>query len=184
MVIDDLPLITDTIRTQLNSISEQRLSSIELSVNRLLTYTKGDYVTEFDYHNIYQIGKNNIVYGYGGAPVMSVFDFDKRSKIKIMKVLGLSDNDININVIRVCPNTIVPFHLDLNKGDVGRENPILSIVISGGLDSMLYISNKLDGSYQFALRGNGEFIMYPTQVVHGAKSGNVPYSLLQIQLEK
>ena len=184
MVISDLPLITDTIRSDLNFISEQRLSSIELDINRLLTYTNGNYVTEFDYHNIYQIGKNNIVYGYDGIPVMSVFDFDKRSKIKIMRILGITCNDININVIRVRPNTTVPFHIDLNKGDVGRQNPILSIVISGGLDSMLFISNKLDGSYQFALRGNSEFIMYPTQIVHGAKSGNLPYTLLQMQLEK
>jgi hypothetical protein len=88
-----------------------------------------------------------------------------------------------MNIIRVYPNTAVPFHIDLNKGNIGRENPILSIVINGGRDCMLYIANKLDGNYQLAIPGHSEFIMYPTQIVHGAKSGNLPYTLLQIQLE-
>lgn len=183
MKFSDMPLITPEIRTTINDISEHRYLDIEKEVNKMLTYPHGKFVEDFIYHNVYQMGKNNMIYGSDDRPMMTIFDFDKRSKIKIMNVLGIKQHNPNMHIIKVFPDTIVPLHLDLNKGNNGRESAILSIVISGDQDSMLYIGNKLDGEYQFALPGYSEFIMYPTQIVHGAKSGKLPYTLLQITID-
>lgn len=183
MKIGDLPLITEDIRSAINDISEQRYGVIEKDVNEMLTYPEGEYVSDFLYHNVYQMGKNNMIYGSGNKPMMSLFDFDGRSKIKIMNILKIKEHNPDMHIIKVFPDTVVPLHLDLNKGNNGRESAILSIVISGGRDCMLYIGNKLDGNYQFVLPGHSEFIMYPTQIVHGAKSGKLPYTLLQMPID-
>lgn len=180
MVTNNVPVITSEKRFSLNNIIEDQFNSFTESY-RLLSYSSGNYVNRFDYTDTYQPGKNNIIYSHDGKPLMCVFEFSMRNMIKIYKILELTYERPTINAIRVYPNTVIPMHIDPNKGNIGRNNPILSIVTSGA-DGVVYMSNKTDGSRQVAVPGLSQFIMCPDTIAHGAKSGSEPYTLLQIQL--
>jgi len=181
MVIDNVVKVTDDIRNKLSVIFNSQFSDIENNVSYLLTYPVGEYAHEFDYHNIFQQGYNNLVRTNDGKPMMSVFNFSLRNTLKIYRLLEIEQYRPLMNAIRVFSNTIVPMHTDLNKGDIGRELPILSIVVSGS-DGMVFMSSQKDGSHQIGIPGKTEFIMYPTLMAHGAISKSENYDLIQIQL--
>lgn len=183
MVIDDVPIITPETRSKINEIIEQEFRAIEGSVNPMLSYPPGSYAHTFDYHNVYVTGKNNVVYLHDKTPVMCAFEFSLKSQVKLYKLLNLSEKKPIINAIRVYPYTTVPMHIDLNKGGIGREYPIYSIVVSG-IDGCVYMSNKNDGSRQVAIPGLTQFVMCPNVIAHGATSKSEPYTLFQIQLKQ
>jgi hypothetical protein len=181
MVINDVPKITDDVRNKLSIIFDNQFIEIENNISYLLTFPNADYAHEFDYHNLYQQGCNNLVRSYDGKPMMSVFNFNLRNTVKIFRLLQIENYKPILNGIRVFSNTIVPMHMDLNKGELGRELPILSISVSGD-DGMVFMSNEKDGSRRVSVPGKSSFILYPTLMSHGAKSGNENYDLIQIQL--
>lgn len=181
MVINDVPKITDELRDKLASIFNSQYNEIKDNVSYLLSFPEGEYAHEFDYHNIFQQGDNNLVRTADGKPMMSVFNFNVKNSIRIFRLLGIEQHKPLINGIRVFANGVIPMHIDLNKGELGRELPILSIVLSGS-DGMVFMSNKKDGSRLVGVPGKTEFIMYPTMIEHGALAGSENYDLLQIQL--
>ena len=181
MVINDVITITDDLRTALSHIFESQLHEIEHHTNELLTYTDIKYSHEFEYHNLYTVDHNNLIRSVDGHLLMSVFNFNNKNTSRIFKLLDLSKHRPKINGIRVYSNSELPMHMDLNKGEIGRDNPIYSIVLSGS-DGTIFISNNSDGSKLVALPGLSEFVMYPTLIQHGAKSRLEHIDVLQIQL--
>jgi len=181
MVISDVPKITDEIRDKLFGIFNSQFVEIESNISYLLTFPSGEYAHEFDYHNIYKQGYNNLVRTFDDKPMMSVFNFNIKNSLRIFRLLGIEQHKPLINGIRVFANGTVPMHIDLNKGELGRELPILSIVLSGS-DGMVFMSNRRDGTRLVGIPGKTEFIMYPTMIEHGAMAGSENYDLLQIQL--
>ena len=183
MVISDVPIIDEVTRDNLRAIVEQEFERIKEETNALtITAPHGEYIDDFHYDNYYVRGKNNVLYDYDGTPIMCIFDFSPRAQIKIFKILNLTDKRPTMSAVRVFPNTVVPIHIDLNKGGhIGRNHAIYSIVTNGN-DGYVYMSNRTDGSKQVIIPGKSQFVMYPTSIAHGAKSGNEPYTLLQLQL--
>jgi hypothetical protein len=181
MDIGNVVKITDDVRSKLSIIFNSQFSEIENNISYLLTYPIGEYAHEFDYHNIFQPGHNNLVRTCDSKPMMSVFNFSSKHILRIYRLLGIEQYKPLMNGIRVYPNTTVPMHTDLNKGEIGREMPILSIVVNGD-DGMVFMSNRKDGTRQIGIPGKTEFIMYPTLMAHGALSKTENYDLIQIQL--
>lgn len=181
MVINDVTKITDEIRDKLSVIFNSQFSEIENNLSYLLTYPVGEYAHEFDYHNVFQQGHNNLVRTNDSKPMMSVFNFSPKNILRIYRLLEIEQYKPLMNGIRVFPDTTVPMHTDLNKGDIGREMPILSIVVNGS-DGTVFMSNRKDGTRQIGIPGKTEFIMYPTLMAHGAVSKSENYDLIQIQL--
>ena len=112
---------------------------------------------------------------------MNIFNFSPKNATKILKLLNLKEQRPQLNGMRVYANNVLPMHIDLNKGDIGRQYPIYSIVLSGK-DSIIFVSNKSDGSKLLALPKMPHFVMYPTLIQHGAKVGSDHLDILQIQL--
>lgn len=181
MVINDVPIIVDSVRDQLSAIFIDQFNECSNNVNYLLSYPDSIYAHEFDYHNIFKPNHNNLVRHHNGNSMMSVFNFSIRNSIKIYKLLQIEKFRPTINGIRVFAGETVPMHVDLNKGEIGRENPIYSIVVSGS-DGVVFMSNRKDGSRLVAIPGKTEFVMYPTMVEHGAIAGAENYDVVQIQL--
>ena len=182
MVINNVPIITESDRYHISEIISSQFNEIEARTNPMLTYPPGKFAAEFEYHNTFKVDYNNVVYTSDKRPMMSVFNFNKKNTIKIWKILNLLDKRPILNCIRVFENTTVPMHVDMNKGDIGREKPIYSIVVKGK-DGVIYMSNKLDGSKLVAIPGLSQFVMFPTMVQHGAQTKDELMDVLQIQLE-
>lgn len=181
MDINDVPLITDEIRNKLSAIFNNQFEEIKNKTNKLLTFPIGNYTNEFEYHNIYAKDHNNEIYYHDSSIMMSVFNFNLRNTLRIYKILQLEKHQPMLNAIRLFAGNKVPMHVDLNKGEIGRENPIYSIVVSG-IDGYVFMSNKKDGSHLVAVPGKSQFIMFPTMIEHGALAGKENYDILQIQL--
>lgn len=183
MDIDNVPVITEDIRNKLLFIFENQFNEIKNNVNDLLTFFPGEYSHEFNYHNVFARGYNNQIYYNNSSIMMSVFNFSIKNTLRIYKILGLEKYQPMLNGIRVFSGNKVPMHIDLNKGDIGRDFPIYSIVLSG-TDGYVFMSNKKDGSHLVAIPGKSQFIMFPTLIEHGAMAGKENYDILQLQLEK
>jgi len=181
MVINDVVKVTDEIREQLSGIFNSQFDEVKDKVNYMLTYPDSTYAHEFDYHNIFQQGHNNIVRYHDESSMMSVFNFNMRNSVKIYRLLQIEKHKPMLNGIRVYAGNKVPMHIDANRGDIGRENPILSIVLSG-TDGYVYMSNVRDGNHYVSIPGKVQFVMYPTLIEHGACAGLENYDVLQLQL--
>jgi hypothetical protein len=181
MVINDVIRITDEIRSNLGNIFKSQYNEIENITSEFLTYKDTVYSGSFDYHNYYKEGHNNIVRAVDNKPMMSVFNFNIKNTVKIFRLLQLEKFKPQLSGIRVYANTNLPMHLDLNRGEVGRDHPIYSIMLTGK-GSMVFFSNKSDGSRLVAVPAFSEFIMYPTHMQHGALTYEEDMDVLQIQL--
>lgn len=184
MVISDVPLITPKIREALACIFADRFAMVKSNVSPMLTYPEGKYAPSFFYHNVFQQNMLNVIYQPDGCtPMMAVFNFDRRATLRLANVLGLSKATPTpmLSGLRVFPNQTVPMHTDLNKGEIGRTNPIYSVVTQGS-DGRVFLSNRKDGSRLACVHGLTEFCMVPTDIEHGAKAGQEPYDMIQIQL--
>ena len=179
--------VTEDTRAAINKIIESRYHTLlddKGSENKLLTFRSMvfSHRADYEYHSIFTPGKNNVAYGADDTPVMSIFDFTTRQRVELLKMLGLSDTRPSMCAIRVPPNTVVPMHVDYNKGETGRDLPTYSIVTSG-VDGAIFISATTDGNSQFMIPGKTDYILCPTLIAHGARSGTEPYTLLQIQMK-
>ena len=181
MVINDVPEINSTLRNFLHDVFVTEISNAESTNQNLLTYTDDVYSASFEYHNSYSTKIGNIVKTKNDNPVMNIFNFSPKNATKILKLLNLKEQRPQLNGMRVYANNVLPMHIDLNKGDIGRQYPIYSIVLSGK-DSIIFVSNKSDGSKLLALPKMPHFVMYPTLIQHGAKVGSDHLDILQIQL--
>jgi hypothetical protein len=181
MVINDVIRITDEIRSQLSDVFKSQFNDIETSISEFLTFKDTVYSGSFDYHNYYKEGHNNIIRAVDNKPMMSVFNFNIKNSVKIFRLLQLEKFKPQLSGIRVYANTNLPMHIDMNRGGVGREYPIYSIMLSGK-DGMVFFSNKSDGSRLVAIPPLSEFVMHPTLMQHGALTGAEDMDVLQIQL--
>jgi hypothetical protein len=181
MVINDVPEINITLRNLLHDVFLTEINTAESNKRNLLTYTDDVFSASFEYHNYYSTEMGNIIRTKNDDPVMNIFNFSPKNATKILKLLNLKEQRPQLNGIRVYANNVLPMHIDLNRGDIGRQYPIYSIVL-GGKDSMIFVSNKSDGSKLLALPKMPHFVMYPTLIQHGAKVGCEHLDILQIQL--
>jgi hypothetical protein len=181
MVINDVIRITDEIRSQLGNIFKSQFNDIETNTSEFLTFKDIVYSDNFDYHNYYKEGHNNIIRAVDNKPMMSVFNFSIKNSVKIFRLLQLENFKPQLSGIKVYANTNLPMHIDMNRGGVGREYPIYSIMLSGK-DGMVFFSNKSDGSRLVAIPALSEFVMHPTLIQHGAVTGAEDMDVLQIQL--
>lgn len=180
MDITNVPLIVEEQRTALKTIFDEQYKSYN-TINELLQFPVGDYAHDYIYHNTFQRGVINMIRNSDGTPLMCVFSFSPRNEIKIYRELGLSASRSPVNGLRVFPHQTVAMHIDANRGEIGRNNPIYSVVVNGS-DGCVYMSNKQDGTRLVAIPGLQQFVMVPTDIEHGASSGAESYDLLQIQL--
>lgn len=191
MVVNDVPNITSQIRLDLSIIFSSQYNLNKEKCLDFMTYiddpagnnfcksdgTKGT----FKYSNNYTPGSLNIVRDSKNKPLMGVFNFDQKHTIRLFRILELTKFRPQINGIKVYANTELPMHLDLNHGEIGRNFPIYSIMLTGK-KSMVFFSNKADGSRLVSIPSLSEFVMFPTQMIHGALTFEEDLDILQIQL--
>jgi len=182
VVINDVIKITDNIRGQISDIFSAQYLQSEKNISEYMTYVDRSTPGNFKYTNYFTTNHLNIVRGPEGNAMMGVFNFDIKNTVKLLRLLKLELFKPQLNGIRVYPNTDVPMHMDLNRGSIGRENPVYSIMLTGK-EAMVFFSNRNDGSRLAAIPALGDFIMYPTQIQHGALTKEEPLDVLQIRLE-
>lgn len=181
MVVNDVIRITDELRSQLSNVFTSQYNQIEKEISEYFIYKDKTTPGNFEYSNYYNQGHLNMVRTAEGVPMMSVFNFDSKHTVKLFRLLKLEKFKPQLNGIRVFANTDLPMHMDLNRGDVGRDCPIYSIMLTGK-GAMVFFSNKNDGSRLAAVPPFSEFIMYPTQMQHGALTYEEDMDVLQIRL--
>lgn len=169
-------------RQQLADIVAAQYSAIENNISEYFVYVDRTTPGNFEYTNYYTPGHLNMVRSSEGDPMMGVFNFDVKNTIKLLKILKLEKQRPQLNAIRVYANTDLPMHMDLNRGSIGRDRPIYSIMLTGK-KAMVFFSNRNDGSRLAAVPPLSEFVMYPTQMQHGAITYDEHMDVLQIQLE-
>jgi len=197
MVINDVTRITDEIRSQLSSVFTSQYNEVQNNISEYVVhkdlvasenlenphYYKDQNISgTFEYTNHYNPGHLNLIRTATNTPVMGVFNFNTKNTVKIFRLLKIEKFRPQLSGIRIYANTELPMHMDLNRGGVGRENPIYSIMLTGK-ESMVFFTNKKDSSKLAVIPALSEFIMYPTMIQHGALTGNEDMDVLQIQLE-
>lgn len=183
MDIRDVPKITPEIRSSMKSIFDARYEELKNNISEMITYPPGDYVDEHIYTNTFQHDVLNMIRNHDGSPLMCVFNFSVRNHVRLYKILGIADMKPLINGLRVFPHQVVAMHRDPNRGNIGREHPIFTSIVNGE-DGCVYLSNRIDGSRLAAIPGLSDFVMVPSEIEHGASSGESSYDLIQIQLSK
>lgn len=181
MVTGNAFKITEEVRQEMAKIFLQQYEVVVEKEQKLFDFGPGPFATIQNYENRVSFQDNNTIYSHDEKLVMSVFAITGRRLLKIEKLLG--KQGLQVVGMRVPKETVVPMHIDPNKHSIGRENPIHFIVVSGSDDSKIYFSNRRDGSRQIAIPGLSQFIMYPTEIEHGAYSGNQDMDIVQIMVE-
>ena len=175
--------VTPDVRNKLSILFTMQFSIAENNISEYLTFKDRIAPGNYNYTNYYQLDHLNIVRCPDNKPMMGVFNFSIKNKLKLCKLLNLDPSKHQVNGIRVYANTDVPMHIDLNRGNIERDNPIYSIMLTGK-EAMVFFSNRNDGSRLVAIPPLSEFIMYPTQIQHGAITKDEPLDVLQITLEE
>lgn len=183
MKISDIPIITEETREKLRSIIESQFLELESKTNHLFNYVNNNGIYTIKYINTYEHGKNNLIYLENGPLLMAAFNFSVKNHLRIYRLLGLENKAPKINAMRIFPNTEIPIHIDPNRGNLGREHLTYTIVTSGA-DGMAYASDRLGGKKLFIIPGRSNFLLCPTGIPHGAKSGSENYDILQIQIDE
>lgn len=173
--------ITDALRIELSEIFSMQFEMIENKVQKLFIFGAGDFAEIKEYFNKVSFSENNIVYSEQNKPIMSVFAFTGKRSLKIENLLD--QKGLKIIGVRVFKDCVIPLHVDLNYQSTGRDNPVYSIVVAASPDSKIYFSNRKDGTRQLAIPGLSEFIMYPTEIEHGAFSADRDMDLIQIMVD-
>ena len=181
MVVNDVIKITDEIRSKLSEIVTSQYNLIEQNISEYFVYKDKTTPGNFEYTNYFSQGKSNMVRTLEGIPMMTIFNFDTKHTVKLFRLLKLENFKPQLNAIRVFANTELPMHMDLNRGNIGRESPIYSIMLTGK-EAMVFFSNKNDGSRLAAIPSLSEFVMFPTMIQHGALTADEHMDVLQIQL--
>lgn len=172
--------ITDETRAQLAEIFQVQYDLVQDNAQKLFIFDKGNYAEIKEYYNKISYTENNIVYSHDSKPIMSVFAFTGKRALKIEKCL----NRANLKTVgvRVFKDSVIPMHVDPNYHSIGRENPIYFIVVSATDDSMIYFSNRKDGTKQVAIPGLSQFKMYPTEIEHGGFAAGQDMDMIQIMV--
>lgn len=165
----------------LKDIFQSQYAMIEHNQQKLFSFTDGPYADIKEYYNKLSPEHLNIVYSISGQPLMAVFAITGKRSIKIERIFN--KKNLKCLGIRVFKKTEIPMHIDANYQNIGRANPVCSITISAAKNSAIYVSNRKDGSHQVAFSGVGLFYFNPTEIAHGAHSGDLDLDLLQFMVD-